>query len=113
VLKFILQVLYQSTEHIYDKKKESGSVHLTNGSGSWRPKNMRILLIRIPNTGAQEFHSREEINRFLITASVNLGEYEAVPLIKLARTYFIANKNLGRNAAACSNMCKFATTPHQ
>ncbi len=26
----------------------SGSVHLTNGSGSWRPKNMRI---RIPNTG--------------------------------------------------------------
>ncbi len=28
----------------------SRSAPLTNGSGSWRPKNMRILRIRIPNT---------------------------------------------------------------
>ncbi len=28
----------------------AGSIHLNNRSGSGRPKNMRILLIRIPNT---------------------------------------------------------------
>ncbi len=37
-----LQALFQSAQHIYEKKEGSGSVHLTNGSGSGRP---------IPNTG--------------------------------------------------------------
>jgi len=43
-----LQALFQSAQHLYEKKEGSGarSVHLTR-SGSWRPKN-----IRIPNTVA-------------------------------------------------------------
>ncbi len=58
---FILQALFQSAQHIYEKREGSGSGPLTNGSGSGRPKNMRgskqerILWIqfgiRIPNTG--------------------------------------------------------------
>jgi hypothetical protein len=46
------------TRYVYEKKEGSGagpgSVPLTNGSGSGRPKNMRILRFRIPNTGKEE-----------------------------------------------------------
>jgi hypothetical protein len=51
-LNVILQALFQSAQHIYEKREGSGSgfVPLTNGSGSGRPKNMRILRIRILNT---------------------------------------------------------------
>jgi len=58
-----LQVLFQSAQRLYDKRKgsESGSVPLTNGvgSGSGRAKNMRTLRIRIPNTGLKvlTYHS--------------------------------------------------------
>jgi hypothetical protein len=51
----ILQALFQSAQHIYEKREGSGagsgSVRLSNGSvsGSIRPKNMRIRS-RIPNT---------------------------------------------------------------
>jgi hypothetical protein len=53
-----------SAQHIYEKREGSGagsgagSVPLTNGSGSGsrRPKNMRILRIRIPNTDIKVFH---------------------------------------------------------
>jgi hypothetical protein len=47
---FILRSIFQSAQHLYEKREGSGSIPLTNGSGSGRPKNMRIL--RIPNTGA-------------------------------------------------------------
>ncbi len=54
MLNPILQVLFQSAQHLHEKREgsESGSVPLPYGSrsGSWRPKNMRIR-IRIPNTG--------------------------------------------------------------
>jgi hypothetical protein len=46
----------QSAQHIYAKREGSGSVPLTNGSGSGRSKNMKIMRIRIwfriqiPNT---------------------------------------------------------------
>jgi hypothetical protein len=50
----ILQALFHSAQHIYEKREGSragsGSVPLTNGSASGRPKNMRILRTRIPNT---------------------------------------------------------------
>ncbi len=46
---FILQALFQSAQHLYEKRE--GSRSLTNGSG--RPKNMRI---RIPNT-AHRYHN--------------------------------------------------------
>ncbi len=48
---FILQALFQSAQHLYEKREGSGSrsIPLTNGSG--RPKNIRIRVrIRIPNT---------------------------------------------------------------
>ncbi len=46
---FILQSLFQSDQHIYEKSERS--VHLTNWSGSGRSKNTRIRFrIRIPNT---------------------------------------------------------------
>jgi hypothetical protein len=57
-LNFILQALFKSAQHLYEKKEGSGSgfIPMTNGSGSGRPKNMRILrswfLIRIPKTAA-------------------------------------------------------------
>jgi hypothetical protein len=50
---FILQALFQAAQHLYEKREGSGavsgSIPLINGSGSGsgRPKNMRI---RIPNT---------------------------------------------------------------
>jgi hypothetical protein len=49
---FILQALFQSSQHIYEKREGSGSgsLPMTNGSGSRRSKNMQILRIRIPNT---------------------------------------------------------------
>jgi hypothetical protein len=43
VLKFFLQALFQSAQHLYEKRDGSGSVLQTNGSGSGRPKNMPIL----------------------------------------------------------------------
>ncbi len=61
-----LNVILQSAQHIYEKKEGygAGSVPLTNGSGSGRPKNMRILRIRIRfwirilNTAQiEQFHS--------------------------------------------------------
>ncbi len=39
---YILQLLFQSAQHLYEKRE---------GSGSGRPKNIRILCSRIPNTG--------------------------------------------------------------
>ncbi len=44
VLNFILQTLFQSAQHLYEKKEESGAP-LTNRSRSGRPKN---IWIRIP-----------------------------------------------------------------
>ncbi len=60
VKNFILQSLFQSARHIDEKREGSGSVPLTSGSvsGSGKPKNMRILRIRIrfriPNTGLHQ-----------------------------------------------------------
>jgi hypothetical protein len=52
MLKFILQALLQSSQHIYEKREGSGaryglgsgsgSAPLTNESGSGRPKNIGI-----------------------------------------------------------------------
>ena len=46
---FILQALFQSAQHLCEKREGSGpgSIPLANVSGSWRRKNIRI---RIPNT---------------------------------------------------------------
>ncbi len=61
VLNFILQALpYFSLLNTFMRKRwgfESGFVVLTNGSGSRskRPKNMRILRIRVPNTGLNKY----------------------------------------------------------
>jgi hypothetical protein len=43
VLKFYLQALFQSAQHLYEKREGSGSVLQTNGSGSGRRKKMPIL----------------------------------------------------------------------
>jgi hypothetical protein len=50
---FFLQSLFQSTQYPYEKREGAGSrsIPLTNESKSGRPKNVRILRIRIPNTG--------------------------------------------------------------
>jgi hypothetical protein len=51
-------ISFHSTQNIAEKKEGSGAgseaVPLTNGYGSGRPKNMRILRFRIPNTGKEE-----------------------------------------------------------
>ncbi len=39
-----MQALFQSAQHIYEKREWSGSAPLTTGSGSGRPKNMRIRI---------------------------------------------------------------------
>jgi hypothetical protein len=51
VKHFIVQALFQSAQHLCEKRVGSGSgfVPLTNRSG--RPENMRALRIQIPNTG--------------------------------------------------------------
>ncbi len=38
----ILQALFQFAQHLYEKREESRSAHLTNGS-VW-PKSLRILI---------------------------------------------------------------------
>ncbi len=54
-----MKALFQSAQHLYENREGSGagfetvsgSVFFTNGSGSGRPKNMRIRFgMRIPNT---------------------------------------------------------------
>jgi len=47
----VLQALFQSAQHLSEQRE-----HMTNGSGSGRPKNMRILRIqiRIPNTDSPD-----------------------------------------------------------
>jgi hypothetical protein len=48
LLNFVLKSYFASITYF---RKRKDPEPLTNGSGSWRPKNMRILRIRIPNTG--------------------------------------------------------------
>jgi hypothetical protein len=38
VLEFILQALFHSAQHLDEEREKSGSILLTNGSGSGRPK---------------------------------------------------------------------------
>jgi hypothetical protein len=45
-----LQAVFQSAQHLYEKREDPDPDPLTNGFGSGRPKNMRIR-IRISNTG--------------------------------------------------------------
>ncbi len=58
----------RSAQHLYEKREgsgsgdRSGSITLTNGSGSGRPKNMRILRIRIPNTAQNCYIELVSIN---------------------------------------------------
>ncbi len=62
-----MHVLFQSAQHIYEKREGSGagSVSLPNGSrsGPGRPKNMLILWIRfrIPNTEIMMFQNKRRI----------------------------------------------------
>ncbi len=53
LLSFILKVLlqYSPLKHLYEKREGSGSILLTDGTGSWRPKNMQIW---IPNTANEK-----------------------------------------------------------
>ncbi len=45
-----MQALFQSAQHLSEKREGSGSTPLAKGSGSGRSQNMRIQLqIRIPN----------------------------------------------------------------
>ncbi len=52
-----LQSSFQSAQHLYEKREGlgSGSIPLTDRSGSGSPKNMRFLWIRILNTGTKVF----------------------------------------------------------
>jgi hypothetical protein len=61
-ISLLSSALFKSAQHLYEKREGSGArsepVPLINGSGSGRPKNMRILRnllirIRIPNTGLE------------------------------------------------------------
>jgi hypothetical protein len=54
VLNFILQAVFLSDQHLYEKREGSGFVPLTNGTGS--PKNM----IRILKTGRRAFQLKQE-----------------------------------------------------
>jgi hypothetical protein len=42
---FILQALFQSAQQICEKRAGSGSVPLTNGPGSGRPKRSQTLVL--------------------------------------------------------------------
>ncbi len=61
---FIVQALFRSAQHLYEKRERSGSgsIPLTNGSRPGRPKNMRILRIRIPDTGRYDTCDRIELD---------------------------------------------------
>jgi hypothetical protein len=53
--KFFCSLLFEGTfTSFFKNKKKTGSVHLTKGSGTRRPKNMWIRRIRICNT---DFHA--------------------------------------------------------
>jgi hypothetical protein len=58
MLKFILQALIQSAQHLYEERKDLDPLASGSGSGSGRPKDMRILRIRIPNTGFNKYSHR-------------------------------------------------------
>jgi hypothetical protein len=65
---------------IYEKREVSGSVTLANGSGSGKPKNMRILRfrIRIPNKAhkgktKQQDRKEEEKNKGSLTFSPQMS----------------------------------------
>ncbi len=47
-----MQALFLSAQHIYEKREGSGAGSVPLINGSRRPKNIRILRIRIPKTGS-------------------------------------------------------------
>ncbi len=77
-LNFILQALIQSTEHIYEIRKGSGSVPLTNGSGSGGRINIRI---RFPNTGSGALLKILTVYRKGLVAVVGLGLSASLELL--------------------------------
>jgi hypothetical protein len=50
---FILQTLFQTAQHLYERREGSvsGSVPLTNGCGSGRPKNVLVNQLSVLQVG--------------------------------------------------------------
>jgi hypothetical protein len=73
LLKFCITILF-CKPYFSLKESGSGSISLTNGSGSGRPKNMRILRIwiRIPCTGSHrnEIASKNSVIKMTVPESV-------------------------------------------
>jgi hypothetical protein len=77
---FILQLLFQSAQHLYENREGSGSVPLTNGPGSERPKNMWILRIRSGSgfgspTSASSFFVQCNYENFAHFINMNLRNF--------------------------------------
>ncbi len=60
----------------------SGSIPLTSGSGSWRPKNtwIRWIRIRIRNTAGNDIKRRNRVKSCLLCRAKPSGVYYTVPI---------------------------------
>jgi hypothetical protein len=74
----MLQAFFQSAQNLYEKRG-SGSVPLTNGSGSGRPK-----IIRIPDTQSVLLLGADiTVGRSTVLHSQNLRYFSNVPLFRV------------------------------
>ncbi len=71
--------LFQSAQHLYEKREGYGSIPLTNGSGSGKPKN-----IRIPNTAEKTMNPK-----------VNLPDEAVAAAAAAVGTALLCNRHRG------------------
>ncbi len=70
-----MQTLFQSAQHIYEKREVSGFVPLTNGSGSRRPKKH-----------ADPAFKADPVLHFFQNAAQYLGKFKSVDSDRVLRT---------------------------
>ncbi len=111
MLKFFWLALFQSAQNFHEKREGSGagsvSLPLTNGSGSWKPKNMQIQitnLCRYEYFDSQKSRSPLWKARFSLSTP-SIGPSYGFPLLKI----IISNNIYRMDSVKWGNIVTFLT----